>query len=95
MKRVARGIVGLKQEERSLSQHRNLEYSLEENLLAGAPTPKESTLCILEAILDDRVSGSCYDQETDSRAKGYTLSHQAIYFLLSSAVRHDLLLVLL
>ncbi|CAH1395911.1 unnamed protein product [Nezara viridula] len=63
-----------------------LPYDLQYNFLYGTPSMFNSTVCITEALLGDRITDFCLSQMTDESARGYTLSHQVLYFSLAAAM---------
>ncbi|CAH1395914.1 unnamed protein product [Nezara viridula] len=64
----------------------DLPYDLEYNFQYGTPSMFNSTVCITEAFLANKITDFCLSQMTDESARGYTLSHQVLYFSLAASM---------
>ncbi|BES98525.1 chromosome 16 open reading frame 89 [Nesidiocoris tenuis] len=64
-------------------------YELENGLEEGSPTRAESDTCLLGLLIDGIVADGCETLERDSKARGYTLLHQGIYFTIKAHLKFD------
>ncbi|XP_073974155.1 UPF0764 protein C16orf89 homolog isoform X2 [Rhodnius prolixus] len=64
----------------------DINYTLAYKPVRGHPTPKESDKCFLSLLSEGFASKMCSKAMNDPTAIGYSLTHQALYFI----IRHSL-----
>ncbi|XP_014285467.1 uncharacterized protein [Halyomorpha halys] len=86
VKRFEDSLKLLRKPDLKLNSPKRPSYVLETNLIHGSPGITNATHCLLEAMVRTQISNFCLIQMADIEARGYTLSHQAIFYSIASSL---------